>query len=144
MSDMTTHRKAIVQTLIRSCSAMSELAIPCVAFPNEFRRHAEEKEHGPCDTCEATGLFFPHSKDGCGAGKCLSSMCITFSNYGPFWMALWLDCPVLLHDGGNEVSRAKGNEDSYHGNTLFPRWLAEVLKEECSLDISEDDIYDLP
>jgi hypothetical protein len=65
-------------------------------------------------------MFFPDN---------LSAQQITMSDYGPIWMGLWLDCEVRLDDTGD-------------GNTLFPRWLAEVLNEECALDIQEADIYD--
>lgn len=50
---------------------------------------------------------------------------------------------VVLHDGCNKDSiKHKKKNPNCHGNTLFPRWLAEVLNEVCELGIEEQDIYE--
>lgn len=124
--DINQHRKALVRALIHGLRNLDGHEL---AFDVEF-----EGKHFQGDRCAATNLFFP---DG------LSEKQITISNDGPLWMGLWLDCRVLLHDGENAPSRKKYNAGySDHGNTLFPRWLAEVLNHELELDIDEKDIYD--
>jgi hypothetical protein len=102
-------------------------------LPNDDVLSIEQDLHAKgCTLCVATKLFFVDS---------LSEKIVTSSNYGDLWMGLWLDCPVYLHDGENEPSSNKTTEQ--HGNTLFPRWLAEVLNEEgTELGIKEEDIYD--
>jgi hypothetical protein len=79
-----------------------------------------EEQHKQGSTCVVTGLFFPDK---------LAEMQITISDYGPIWMGLWLDTPLKLDDEGDS-------------NTLFPRWLAEVLNEECELGIEEEDVIE--
>lgn len=71
------------------------------------------------DSCSVTGLFFSDK---------LSEDLLTASDHGMVWMGLWLDCPLLLDEEGD-------------GNTLFPRWLAEVLK-EFGYDVGEENIYE--
>lgn len=119
------HRKEIVRALIRGINAIDDNPI---AFGES---EMEYKQHPQYDNCTATDLCFPDK---------MSEMLITVSAYGNLWMGLWLDCPLYLHDGDNEVSRKKGGD--FHSDTLFPRWLAEVLNEECYLGIKEEDIYD--
>ena len=125
------HRKAVVKALIAACTVHGVEALHPEAFGKDF--DAEEKQHSQkgATICAATGLLFVDE---------MSEQITTWSNQGPLWMGLWLDCPLYLHDGENEVSRNKTTEK--HGNTLFPRWLAEVLNEECDLGIEEGDIYD--
>lgn len=137
------HRKAIARALIQSVRLGRAFANSSVESKKDYSRayrpistylSQESAEHlRGCTVCVATNLLFVDS---------LSENCTTFSNYGDLWMGLWLDSPLYLHDGDNAPSRAKGLTSSYHGNTLFPRWLAEVLNEECKLGIEESDIYD--
>lgn len=128
------HRKAIVRALIAGTDALLHGAsggAHKLAFVVDDENQWEQKQHPHANTCTVTGLYFPDK---------LSEMQITWSNYGPIWMGLWLDVPLVLHDGGEGVSADKGGD--FHGNTLFPRWLAEVLNEVSNLGIIEDDIYD--
>lgn len=116
------HRKYNVRRIIRSLGRGRPGWVTLVE--KEFitlERNLHQNDH--FNTCVATGLMF--------LGK-MSEMVVTWSNYGPIWTGLWLDCKLRLDDehvGG-------------HGNTLFPRWLAEVLNEECDLKIVSEDIYD--
>ena len=142
------HRKSIVRALLLGSSHMGALASKGakqiqLAFHDDSDASLEAKQHPQRDTCVATGMFFPDK---------LSQMQITISNVGALWMGLWLDSKLVLHDGCNEISRKLAgmslsgipelDSDIFHGNTLFPRWLAEVLNEFCSLGIQECDIYD--
>lgn len=132
MSDVSAHRKAIAKAMIRTLRAECDKSIK--ADSNDLAFGVEEEEddtHINYDNCVVTDLFFPDD---------LSVTQITMSNYGGVFMALWLGENLFLHDGENLVSRRKGGE--FHGNTLFPRWLAEAINEECvGLDIAEEDIY---
>lgn len=109
------HRQALVVTLIRSLKLRKRVIVD-PKHDGAFNIPAQTKIEG-C-VCVATGLFFPR----------LMSEQVTCSNYGDIWMGVWLDEPLKLDEG--------------HGNTLFPRWLAEVLKTESKLSIKEEDIYD--
>ena len=119
------HRKAIVRALIHGVTKEDRwTAMQDVRPAYGSKRRTEQEEHPKGATqCVVTGLFFVDE---------LSEQCITESNYGPVWMGLWLDCPLRLDD-----QRKEG-----HGNTLFPRWLAEVLN-EYGLGIEEVDIYNV-
>lgn len=130
------HRQALVRVLIRSLRFYKDTLLLGNAaslrgtYPVFDERSeafgesdAEDNEvaHPQRDYCMATSLFFPDK---------LSEMQITYSDYGPIWMGLWLDDEVRLDEDGD-------------GNTLFPRWLAEVLNKECPmLTIGEENIYD--
>lgn len=142
---MCAHRQATVLALIQGAMHASEIKQCALAFYDDRKGDHNGFDQGT--TCIATHMFFPGN---------LSAQC-TVSNYGALWMGLWLDCQVLLHDGESSESimiAAKAltaaigrgqipETEGYHGNTLFPRWLAEVLNEYCGLEIKEEDIYDL-
>ena len=111
-------RQSIVRALLRNLKGR------CMT-PNTdpaFGDGVEPEDEGlyQADWCIGTGLFFPNQ---------LSEMHVTYSNYGPVWMGLWLDVELRL-------------DEKSHGNTLFPRWLAEALNSECDIGIKEEDIYD--
>jgi hypothetical protein len=110
------HRKAVVRAIIDGCNKVRMDEQHNLAFLsiNEMAQHSQ------MDMCVATGLTFVEK---------MSEMQITISEYGPLFIGLWLDCRVRLDQRG-------------HGNTIFPRWLAEVLNEKCSLGIEESDIYE--
>ena len=137
MANLNEHRKAIVRALICGCRKLERTEAATVPTWFDLAFYDDSKEtrvgadgsitlgsthegHVQGDTCIATGLFFVDK---------LSEQLITISDYGPLWMELWLDCEIKLDEEGDS-------------NTLFPRWLAEVLNEECGLEIKEEDIYD--
>lgn len=96
----------------------------------------DENKHSDGDSCFVTGLFFSNK---------MAEWVITWSNYGPVWMGLWLDDQVKLDE---DPSPEPEEQKQWYllktgdGLTLFPRWLAEVLTEETGIDIHENDIYD--
>lgn len=110
------HRQALVVTLIRSLKLRKRVIVD-PKHDCAFNIPALPESEG-C-VCVATGLFFPQRM----------SEQITCSNYGDLWTGIWIDEPLKVDDDG-------------HGNTLFPRWLAEVLKKESKLNIKEEDIYE--
>ena len=112
--DINAHRKAIVRKLIIAVRHPS----PCGSEDLAYGQDIDNTTEYAC-YCQATLLCFPGN---------LSENTITCSEYGDLWMGLWL---------GEEVRICE--ED---GLTLFPRWLAEVLNEECQLSIEKEDIYD--
>ncbi len=122
LKDVQNHRKAIVRTMIRSINLYGLERSGGKAFGiDETGDDAAERDaHAQCSSCVVTGLFFPDR---------LAEMQTTCSNYGDIFMGLWLDAELKLDEDG-------------HGNTLFPRWLAEVINEEVCLGIKEEDIYD--
>ena len=101
------HRKAIVKAILAG--------LECVDKGHEIAFTAEGQHQYGC-ICAATGLYFPEP---------MTKNQITCSEYGDFWMGLWLDSPLVI------------GED---GHTMFPRWLAEVLNEECAMGIEEEDV----
>lgn len=126
--NLDTHRKNIVRVMLNGIEKESKLDLKVHTKESPFLDEESDK-YGDGDICMITGLFFPRK---------LSEALITYSNYGPIWMGLWLDNLLFLHDGLCFVSRCKGGD--FHGNTLFPKWLAEVLK-EFGTEVHEDDIY---
>lgn len=112
--DINAHRKAIVRTLILRLRHPHPFGSSNIAYGQDIDNTKEYACY-----CQATLLCFPGY---------LSQNNITCSEWGDLWMGLWL---------GEEVRICE--EDGF---TLFPRWLAEVLNEECSLGIEEEDIYD--
>lgn len=127
--NINAHRKAIVRALITGMQVSNKIAF-AESCDLDYDK-IENAQHKQYDTCIVTGLHFPDK---------LSQILITYSNYGPIWMGLWLDYPFFLHDATNNPSLDKGGD--FHGNTLFPRWLAEVLNEVSDMGINEKDIYD--
>jgi hypothetical protein len=123
------HRKNIVRTILNGLEKESKLDLKVHNKNTPFITDEEDGFENDGDICIITQLYFPRK---------MSEELVTYSNYGPIWMGLWLDCPLYLHDGLCFVSLAKGGD--FHGNTLFPAWLAEVLK-EFNLEVHEDDIY---
>lgn len=124
------HRKDIATRMLRA-------VINAEKFQQELFDIASERAQHPRGVarCIASKLWFVDS---------MSEMLVTHSNQGTVWMGLWLDCPLHLHDGTNEPSLAKIAEgQEAHGNTLFPRWLAEVLLDVCDIHIDASDIYDV-
>jgi hypothetical protein len=127
------HRKAVVRALIDGCRYQPKNDSNSLAFNKYddpcFEKEYQEHDKGYYSVCRATGLAFVDS---------LVANNTTCSNVGDLWHGLWLDEPMYLHDNDNEVSSIKGGD--FHGNTLFPCWLAEVLN-EYDLGIEEEDIY---
>lgn len=112
------HRQNIVRSMILGISHQYVLSKNITNHDTAFipKNNPSYKDG---DVCMITHLYFPRK---------MSEMLTTYSNYGPIFMGLWLDTPLILNDDGG-------------GNTLFPMWLAEVLK-ELGHDIHENDIYE--
>lgn len=140
--DINKHRQAIVKTILRGCALQCATGISgatSLAFGINSAGYENEDEnsfHDHRSSCIATGFFFPDT---------LAEMQTTCSDYGDVWMGLWLDDQVKLDE---DSTGFPDEEKKWYlfktgdGNTLFPRWLAEVLNEECKLGIKEEDIYD--
>lgn len=131
MSELNKHRAVIVRTMIRSLNLYGEARTGGEAFGTR----ESETQHLQHDWCMVTGLYFFDK---------LSENQITISNYGPIWMGLWLDDELKLdRDPAYDEPDHKGCSILRTGSdmVLFPRWLAEVINEETSLGIKEEDIY---